>query len=121
MRETDPTDDSAIGFTVGTVAQALDIPVATLRSWNQRYGVGPGPHRPGEHCHYTAGDVVVLRRMVDLVRAGVGPRSAAEAARTAPPEPVPAGRALAQLLPAGRYTPHLPGRDGSPLSTRRSH
>ncbi|MFQ6227774.1 hypothetical protein [Nocardia sp. NPDC002869] len=47
MRETDPTDDSAIGFTVGTVAQALDIPVATLRSWNQRYGPGTSPPQPG--------------------------------------------------------------------------
>lgn len=90
-----------VALTVGAVAAALDLPGATLRSWNQRYGVGPGPHRPGEHRHYTAGDVVVLRRMVDLVRAGVGPRTAAEAARTAPPEPAPAGRALAQLLRAG--------------------
>ncbi|WP_063128923.1 MerR family transcriptional regulator [Nocardia fusca] len=60
MRETDPTDDAAIGFTVGTVAQVLDIPVATLRSWNRRYGLGP-PHRnPGEHRYYTPSDVAVL-------------------------------------------------------------
>ncbi|MET8795911.1 MerR family transcriptional regulator [Nocardia sp. NPDC004568] len=88
MRETDPTDDSAIGFTVGTVAQALDIPVATLRSWNQRYGLGPPRHSPGAHRYYTPSDVAVLGRMVDLVRAGVAPVAAAKAARSAA-EPAP--------------------------------
>ncbi|WP_039825129.1 MerR family transcriptional regulator [Nocardia testacea] len=88
MRETDPTDDSEIGFTVGTVAQALNIPVATLRSWNQRYGLGPARRNPGEHRYYTPSDVAVLGRMVDLVRAGVAPVAAAKAARSAA-EPAP--------------------------------
>ncbi|WP_063034257.1 MerR family transcriptional regulator [Nocardia grenadensis] len=88
MRETDPADDSGIGFTVGTVAQALDIPVATLRSWNQRYGLGPPRHNPGEHRYYTPSDVALLGRMVDLVRAGVAPVTAAKAARAAA-EPAP--------------------------------
>ncbi|MGW1737722.1 MerR family transcriptional regulator [Nocardia sp. NPDC001965] len=70
-------------LTVGTVARVLDIPVATLRSWNQRYGLGPAPRRAGERRHYTHGDVAVLRRMVDLVRAGVSPCRAAEAVRGA--------------------------------------
>lgn len=88
MRETDPSDDSALGFTVGTVAQALDIPVATLRSWNQRYGLGPPRRHPGEHRYYTPSDMAVLGRMVDLVRAGVAPVAAAKAARAAA-EPAP--------------------------------
>ncbi|WP_327151792.1 MerR family transcriptional regulator [Nocardia sp. NBC_01329] len=75
-----------VELTVGAVAGSLGVPVATLRSWNQRYGLGPGSRRPGEHRHYTAGDVVVLRRMVDLIRAGVGPRNAAKAARAAAAE-----------------------------------
>lgn len=73
--------DSAPGYTVGAVAAMLNIPVATLRSWNQRYGLGPARHRPGRHRHYTAGDVAILSRMADLVRAGASPAKAAEAAR----------------------------------------
>ncbi|NUP27126.1 MAG: MerR family transcriptional regulator [Nocardia sp.] len=65
------------------MARVLDIPVATLRSWNQRYDLGPASRRAGERRHYAHGDIAVLRRMVDLVRAGVSPCQAAEAARGA--------------------------------------
>ncbi len=75
--------DSASGYTVGTVAAMLGIPVATLRSWNQRYGLGPAHRRPGSHRYYTAGDVAMLSRMADLVRAGASPAKAAQAARIA--------------------------------------
>ncbi|NUS93793.1 MAG: MerR family transcriptional regulator [Nocardia sp.] len=71
------------------MARALGIPVATLRSWNQRYGLGPPHHDPGKHRYYTPGDVAVLGRMVDLVRAGVSPAAAAKAARSAA-QPTPA-------------------------------
>ncbi|MGW5382233.1 MerR family transcriptional regulator [Nocardia sp. NPDC003963] len=74
---------TGVALTVSAVARTLDVPVATLRSWNLRYDLGPAPRRPGEHRLYTHGDVAVLRRMVDLVRAGVGPRNAAKAARAA--------------------------------------
>ncbi|MGW5437120.1 MerR family transcriptional regulator [Nocardia asteroides] len=73
--------DSVPGYTVGAVAAMLNIPVATLRSWNRRYGLGPARHRPGSHRHYTAGDVAILSRMADLVRAGASPAKAAESAR----------------------------------------
>lgn len=93
MSETDPSE---VEFTVSTVARALGIPVATLRSWNQRYSLGPPRHHPGEHRHYTPSDVAVLGRMVDLVRAGVTPVAAAKAARSAAaPAPV-----LGDVLPA---------------------
>ncbi|MGW0004909.1 MerR family transcriptional regulator [Nocardia grenadensis] len=69
-------------WTVGAVARSLGVPVATLRSWNQRYELTSRPHRPGQHRLYTPGDVATLRRMVDLVRAGIGPRNAAAATRT---------------------------------------
>lgn len=59
----------------------LGIPVATLRSWNQRYDLGPAYHRPGSHRQYTAGDVAMLSRMADLVRAGASPAKAAQVAR----------------------------------------
>ncbi|MEU4316722.1 MerR family transcriptional regulator [Nocardia sp. NPDC024068] len=94
--------DAEAGRTVSAVARSLGIPVATLRSWNQRYGLGPAPRRPGQHRQYTAGDIAALRRMVELVRAGATPVSAAEAARAAA-DPAPLlGDLSAVLGAAGR-------------------
>lgn len=67
-------------YTVRAVAERLGVPTATLRSWNQRYGVGPPGHTPGRHRLYSDADIAVLQEMNDLVRRGVNPRSAAEAA-----------------------------------------
>lgn len=89
-------------WTVGAVARNLGVPVATLRSWNQRYELTPRPHRPGEHRLYTAGDVAVLRRMVDLVRAGIGPRNAAAAARTRTPARPATGNVEPMMAAAAR-------------------
>lgn len=89
-------------WTVGAVARNLGVPVATLRSWNQRYELTPRPHRPGEHRLYTPGDVAVLRRMVDLVRAGIGPRHAAAAARTAAPTRLVPGNVAPLMAAAAR-------------------
>lgn len=90
--------DTVTEFTVGTAARRLGIPVATLRSWNQRYGLGPQQHLPGRHRYYTVADLAVLSRMVELVRAGATPASAAQAARvllTPAPEPGALGPVLA--------------------------
>ncbi|MFI6172465.1 MerR family transcriptional regulator [Nocardia sp. NPDC051052] len=78
-----------VEYRIGLVARRFGIPVATLRSWNQRYGLGPPRHRPGTHRHYTPDDVAIIARMVELVRAGASPESAAHAAR-AVDAPVPA-------------------------------
>jgi hypothetical protein len=67
-------------YAVRAVAARLGIPTATLRSWNQRYGVGPQHHLPGHHRHYTETDIAVASRMLELVRAGASPASAAWAA-----------------------------------------
>ncbi|MEU4432732.1 MerR family transcriptional regulator [Nocardia rhamnosiphila] len=87
--DSDAEGDPEVGFTVSTVARVLGVPVATLRSWIQRYDLGPAQHTPGKHRHYTTGDVAALGRMVDLVRAGASPMTAAKAARAAAdPKPV---------------------------------
>ncbi|WP_255284091.1 MerR family transcriptional regulator [Nocardia alba] len=108
--------ESASSYTVGTVAAMLGIPVATLRSWNQRYGLGPAHRRPGSHRYYTAGDVAMLSRMADLVSAGASPAKAAQAARIAadsvpaPGDVAPVLRAAEQLRVAellGLITAHL--------------
>ncbi len=64
-------------YPVRVAAERLGIPTATLRSWNQRYGVGPRPHRPGGHRLYSDADITAIARMVALVRAGASPAAAA--------------------------------------------
>lgn len=67
-------------YTVRVVAERLGVPTATLRSWNQRYGVGPSEHSPGRHRLYSETDIAVARRMYELIVEGATPRSAARAA-----------------------------------------
>ena len=66
---------------------ALGIPTATLRSWNQRYGVGPSDHRPGSHRLYSENDIAIVKRMHELIAQGASPRSAARAATDASGRP----------------------------------
>ena len=75
----DSTDDSP-RYTVGSVAERVGVPVATLRSWNQRYGVGPPHHNPGRHRLYTETDIAVVQQMHQLIGEGASPGSAARAA-----------------------------------------
>lgn len=51
--------------------------MATLRSWNRRYGIGPSLHQPGRHRRYDAADVARLELMCTLVAKGVSPSDAA--------------------------------------------
>ena len=67
-------------YTVRVVAERVGVPTATLRSWNQRYGVGPSEHSPGRHRLYSENDIAIVRQMHELIAAGASPRSAARAA-----------------------------------------
>ncbi|WP_067510048.1 MerR family transcriptional regulator [Actinoplanes sp. TFC3] len=73
---------SARGDTLsaGTVARHLGIAPTTLRTWHQRYGLGPSSHEAGRHRRYTPHDVAALTVMTRLTTHGV---PAAEAARMA--------------------------------------
>ncbi len=59
----------------------MGVAPATLRTWDRRYGVGPGQHTPGSHRRYSAQDVARLEHMRRLVIAGVPPADAARSAR----------------------------------------
>jgi len=65
------------GLTAGEVARRLGVAVTTLRSWHQRYGLGPTGHAPGRHRRYTAEDLSRLDVMRALTVAGVSPAEAA--------------------------------------------
>jgi hypothetical protein len=65
------------GLTAGEVARRLGVAVTTLRSWHQRYGLGPTGHSPGRHRRYTNEDLDRLDVMRSLTVAGVTPAEAA--------------------------------------------
>jgi MerR family transcriptional regulator, light-induced transcriptional regulator len=67
-------------YTVRVVAERVGVPTATLRSWNQRYAVGPSEHSPGRHRLYSENDITIVRHMHELIEQGASPRSAARLA-----------------------------------------
>jgi len=69
------------GYPVGAVAARLGVPRATLRSWSQRYGLGPAGHLRGKHRLYTEADIMALATMVEMVQSGIPPASAADCVR----------------------------------------
>ncbi|MFF3853157.1 MerR family transcriptional regulator [Micromonospora sp. NPDC002575] len=77
-------------LSAGAVARRLGVAVTTLRTWHQRYGLGPSQHLPGHHRRYTAADLARLEIMRKLTAEGVTPAEAARWARQVP-APGPAG------------------------------
>ncbi|MFY1688674.1 MerR family transcriptional regulator [Plantactinospora sp. WMMB782] len=71
------------GLSAGAVARRLGVAVTTLRSWHQRYGLGPSRHVPGRHRRYSVEDLDRLDVMARLTAEGVSPAEAARWARTA--------------------------------------
>lgn len=65
------------GLSAGEVARQLGVAVTTLRTWHQRYGLGPTGHVPGQHRRYTADDLTLLARMRELITRGIPPARAA--------------------------------------------
>ncbi|MEV6842189.1 MerR family transcriptional regulator [Actinoplanes sp. NPDC051411] len=105
------TDD---GLTAGAVARRLGVAVTTLRTWHQRYGLGPSEHVPGHHRRYTAEDLDRLQVMRRLTVQGVAPAEAAAWARRAPlpavsPAAVPALSAGPAADPAAAASAVSPG------------
>src|SRR5581483_5065500 len=82
-------DDPGPGWRAGAVAARLGVAASTLRSWNQRYDLGPSGHRAGRHRRYTTADVARLEHMRALVAAGIAPAEAARWARAGTGGPLP--------------------------------
>jgi len=68
-------------YSAGAVARRLGVAVTTLRTWHQRYGMGPSLHEPGHHRRYTEQDIERLELMQRLIGEGVAPGEAARWAR----------------------------------------
>jgi DNA-binding transcriptional MerR regulator len=72
------------GLTAGAVARRLGVAVTTLRTWHQRYGLGPSRHVPGQHRRYTDQDLDRLEVMRRLTAQGIAPAEAAAWAQRLP-------------------------------------
>lgn len=92
-------------LTAGAVARRLGVAVTTLRTWHQRYGLGPSQHLPGQHRRYTTEDLARLEVMRRLTAEGVAPAEAARWARNAPQ----AGAAGSAGQPDAGEDPPTPG------------
>jgi hypothetical protein len=85
-------------LSAGAVARRLGVAVTTLRTWHQRYGLGPSKHVPGQHRRYTPEDLARLDVMRRLTAEGVSPAEAARWAKHAPEVP-PGDTATPGLTP----------------------
>ncbi|MFE6160711.1 MerR family transcriptional regulator [Streptomyces sp. NPDC056486] len=82
--------DQPAGLSTGSVARRLGVAPTTVRSWDQRYGLGPDAHTSGRHRRWAAADIARLERMCALTMTGVPPAEAARIAReSAPPALAP--------------------------------
>ncbi len=69
------------GFPIREVAEQTGLTAGTIRMWEQRYGF-PTPRRtPAGYRLYSASDVDLLRRVVDLRRGGLSVSAALERAQ----------------------------------------
>ncbi|MEE1813923.1 MerR family transcriptional regulator [Streptomyces sp. SP18ES09] len=81
--------ETTAGITTGALARRLGVSPTTIRSWEQRYGIGPASRADGRHRRWSPCDVAMLEKMCRLTSSGVPPAEAARAARRS--RPVPGG------------------------------
>jgi DNA-binding transcriptional MerR regulator len=83
---TGSTASEGPALTIGAAARRLGVAAETLRSWERRYGLGPGARSPGVHRRYTAADLAQLDRFCRLVGEGVASADAAAAVLSGDPQ-----------------------------------
>ena len=64
-------------LTVTAVSAKLGVSASTLRTWERRYGLGPGERSAGSHRRYLPEDVARLTHMIELIQSGVTPADSA--------------------------------------------
>ncbi|MFI8101223.1 MerR family transcriptional regulator [Streptomyces sp. NPDC086023] len=68
------------GVSTGAVARRLGVSPTTVRSWEQRYGMGPAVREGNRHRRWMPADVAMLEEMCRLTSSGIPPAEAARAA-----------------------------------------
>lgn len=107
-----------VPLTVTAVSARLGVSPSTLRTWERRYGLGPGERRAGSHRRYQPEDIARLGRMVSLIRSGVAPADAAASVLALPDEALltPGPETLA---PTGAADIVAASREGSAETLQR--
>jgi DNA-binding transcriptional MerR regulator len=94
-------DDQAI-YSIGAVSRMLEIAPATLRTWEDRYGVVVARRSSGGQRRYSREQVASLRFISDQIQAGMSPGDAhrilTDRQATGAPELAPAGSVPASVL-----------------------
>ena len=98
--------EEVLAWSVGAVAERLDLATSTLRTWDRRYGIGPSQRTGGGHRRYDEVDIQRVRLMAQLTGRGV---PASTAARVATSIDAPALASALGPAPAGSSL----GRQGS--------
>ncbi|HDQ34809.1 MAG TPA: MerR family transcriptional regulator [Chloroflexi bacterium] len=75
-----PLSDKPI-YNIGAVKRITEIPVATLRAWERRYGFPDAARTSGGHRLYTEGQIVRLQWVKARIDEGMQTRQAIEALR----------------------------------------
>lgn len=96
-------------FSTGEVARRLGIAVTTLRTWHQRYDLGPSHHQPGHHRRYTPDDLARLETMRELTARGVPASVAADWASRSADRGTSPRDGGGHAIPVGRAGPRARG------------
>jgi DNA-binding transcriptional MerR regulator len=88
-------------YSIGAVERMADIPAATIRNWEQRYGLIAPERSEGGHRLYTRGQVEQLRFIKRELARGL--------------QPAEAHRLLAEAITSGEPLPRDAGAQGSRL------
>lgn len=97
------------GFSAGEVARRLGVAITTVRTWHQRYGLGPSRHAPGQHRRYTEQDLARLDVMARLTAQGLPAAEAARVALAHHPTTAKARDGGGRTIPVGRAEPGARG------------
>jgi DNA-binding transcriptional MerR regulator len=68
--------DSTPVYSIGTVADMLDLPAGTLRTWEERYGMVVPERSTGGHRLYSRAQIEQLRFLVNSMAEGMQPAEA---------------------------------------------
>ncbi|UZJ25380.1 cobalamin B12-binding domain-containing protein [Rhodococcus antarcticus] len=111
-----PGEPTGLRLTVSAVARRMGVAPATLRTWDRRYGLGPGEHSSGTHRRYAPEDVARLEVMQRALVEGATPAEAARLAVSGPrPAAAPTRGPATQLASVRRPTaPSVEHEDTAP-------
>ena len=90
-----PTTDSPMS--IGELARRAGVPVSTIRTWEQRYGLPTPARSQGGHRRYSTEDLLRITAVRELVEGGATVAAAARLVSppvVAPGPPVPLSAAL---------------------------